>query len=63
MAGAYQVLLMAGVYQVLLMAAQTGKGEHAVVFKKSLVSRHAVLVGRIASGIMFNLQTPNVNYS
>jgi len=43
------------VYQVLLMAARTGKGEHAVVFKKSLVSRHTVLVGRIASGIVFNM--------
>ena len=44
------------VYQVLLMAAHTGKGEHAVVFKKSLLSRHIMLVGRIASGIVFNIE-------
>lgn len=43
------------VYQVRLMAAQTGKGEHAVVFKKSHVSHHTMLVGRIASGIVFNI--------
>ena len=29
------------------------KEKHAVVFKKSFVSRHTMLVGRIASGIVF----------